>query len=222
MTATHDARRMPDALPTAMPDASDEACRTTTIDALRSAMHATQRNATDEREHRKSVVSPNASPAKKATLRIPISTDDPTDWFEESVRAPIRRTGERPPISPMLRRLVYRRDRWTCQSCGAYSQAKEENRRSGALHLDHIVPWSAGGIDRSDNLRTLCGPCNIKRSNFVSSSDKPAMPIVKICTPCLVAVEPRFERFLGMPGRFTVYCAKVHHEGWAVRGWHIV
>lgn len=186
MTATHDARRMPDALPTAMPDASDEACRTTTIDALRSAMHATQRNATDEREHRKSVVSPNASPAKRATLRIPISTDDPTDWFEESVRA------------------------------------KEENRRSGALHLDHIVPWSAGGIDRSDNLRTLCGPCNIKRSNFVSSSDKPAMPIVKICTPCLVAVEPRFERFLGMPGRFTVYCAKVHHEGWAVRGWHIV
>lgn len=184
------------------------------------AMHATQRTQLTNENNSRSSVSPNASPAKTTRFRIPTNPEDVP--FEPAVRAPLRRMGDRPPISPMLRSLVYQRDKWTCQLCGAYSNARLESRRSGALHLDHIIPWSNYGPDRSDNLRTLCGPCNIKRSNFVSDSDKPAMPIVKICTPCLAAVEPRFHKLTEIEDRFTVYCAKLRHEGWAVRGWHIV
>jgi len=33
----------------------------------------------------------------------------------------------------------------------------------GAVHLDHIVPLAAGGLHCPDNLRYICGPCNLAR-----------------------------------------------------------
>jgi hypothetical protein len=138
-------------------------------------------------------------------------------------RGPVIRSGERLPISPMLRHLVYRRDRWTCQRCGAHPYPANPARRSGALHLDHIVPWSAGGLDRSDNLRTMCGPCNKERSNFMRKADKHAVPIVGICTSCLAAVDPRIAALSEHPlPRFDAYCACRHHLSWAFEGWHII
>lgn len=132
-------------------------------------------------------------------------------------RAERIRYGEREPISRLVRQLVYRRDQWRCQHCGAASYANDPHRRSGALHLDHIIPWSAGGSDRSDNLRTLCGKCNETRSNFVDGREQPSMPIVRICAPCML-----------MDGgekpatTFTVYCGCRHHESWVIPGWHIL
>lgn len=57
-------------------------------------------------------------------------------------------------ISPVLRFEVLRRDDFRCRYCG---------RRAPdvVLHLDHIVPWSAGGRTTLENLRAACYDCNI-------------------------------------------------------------
>ena len=131
-------------------------------------------------------------------------------------RAERVRYGEREPISPLVRQLVYRRDEYRCQHCGAHPYARDPHRRSGALHLDHIVPWSAGGSDRSDNLRTLCGPCNMRRSNVIDGDEKPALPVVGICGPCLTRT------YSPPPTAFRVYCGHCSHESWAIPGWKIL
>jgi hypothetical protein len=153
-------------------------------------------------------------------LPPPTSPRDAADLLDELFhppeRAPNVRSGEREPISFIVRQLVYRRDHWTCQACGATPYARTLDRRSGALHLDHIVPWSAGGSDRSDNLRTLCGPCNYDRSNYVTGHEAPVLPIVGICTPCLTM--PDFQP----ESSFPVYCGSRSHESWAIPGWQIL
>lgn len=58
--------------------------------------------------------------------------------------------GARPWIPNSLRRAVYARDDQRCIECGGTQ-----------LSLDHYpVPWSRGGPDTFDNLRTLYLPCN--------------------------------------------------------------
>lgn len=59
----------------------------------------------------------------------------------------------RPHIPLDVRRAVYERDGFACVFCGAFEP----------LSLDHIQPFSKGGADTVDNLRTLCLPCNIER-----------------------------------------------------------
>lgn len=74
--------------------------------------------------------------------------------------SPIRRTGRDPSLR--LRWKVLLRDRFTCQGCG----------RSPAtgfvieLQVDHFKPWSKGGETELSNLRTLCGDCNLGKSNL--------------------------------------------------------
>jgi hypothetical protein len=70
-------------------------------------------------------------------------------------------TEEREPISKEDRIAVYARDHFRCVWCG----------KSEPLTLDHVVPWSNGGSDSINNLRTLCGPCNERRSNFAYEAD---------------------------------------------------
>lgn len=53
-------------------------------------------------------------------------------------------------IPASLRREVYARDGYACVSCDS-----QEN-----LSVDHIYPRSRGGLTVSENLRTLCRPCN--------------------------------------------------------------
>lgn len=105
--------------------------------------------------------------------------------FHGNERQRITQVGERASISPWVRQLVFRRDNWQCQICGSSPVAADAHRRSGALHLDHIRPWSAGGSDRTDNLRTLCHRCNTRRGNSVDKNDRPALPIIRACVPCL-------------------------------------
>lgn len=52
------------------------------------------------------------------------------------------------------RRVVLRRDRYTCRSCG-------RRARQSALEVDHIRELASGGapLDYS-NLQTLCRPCH--------------------------------------------------------------
>ncbi|MBL0039480.1 MAG: HNH endonuclease [Xanthomonadales bacterium] len=60
-------------------------------------------------------------------------------------------------ISLSLRYRVLARDNFRCVVCGA-SPAKDG---SVELHVDHIQPWSRGGKNTDDNLRTLCLKCNL-------------------------------------------------------------
>lgn len=68
----------------------------------------------------------------------------------------------RDPIPAQLRFRVLQRDSFRCQYCG-------RSARDGAtLHLDHVVPYAAGGETSEDNLLVACEQCNLgKRDNPV-------------------------------------------------------
>lgn len=138
-------------------------------------------------------------------------------------RAPVVRTGEREPISHLVRQLVYRRDGYACRVCGAAPRARLATRRSGPLHLDHIIPWSAGGPDRSDNLRTLCGPCNQQRSNYVTGDEQPSTPIVRICIPCNPCINPNDHKAICAASQtIKVYCGHCSCISWTIATAHIL
>ena len=59
-----------------------------------------------------------------------------------------------------LRYQVFERDR-NCIRCGS-------GPHNGAtLHVDHIMPFSAGGLTTLDNLQTLCAECNIGKGSRI-------------------------------------------------------
>lgn len=66
-------------------------------------------------------------------------------------------------INLALRYKVLCRDRFRCVICGR-SPAKEPNIE---LHVDHIHPWSKGGQNTEDNLRTLCFDCNLGKGSKI-------------------------------------------------------
>lgn len=85
---------------------------------------------------------------------------EPGDCAVRSVRSVIGlpsvvrviRSIRRPRQEVRLTKLnVLRRDRFTCQYCGAVG---------GAMTTDHIVPRSQGGEDSWDNLVCACTACN--------------------------------------------------------------
>lgn len=104
-----------------------------------------------------------------------MTTNDPVPVVEVGERWPVIRTGEREPINRVTRRLINLRDRGRCTFCD----------KRGLCELDHIVPWSAGGPDTSDNLRNLCHRCNEERSNFRIEGDQLAIPVTLACDPCI-------------------------------------
>jgi hypothetical protein len=65
----------------------------------------------------------------------------------------VERDDYRKKIPDWIRELVYERDKYRCVECAATED----------LTLDHIYPWSLGGSDGPDNLRTLCRPCNSRK-----------------------------------------------------------
>lgn len=56
-------------------------------------------------------------------------------------------------ISKRVRFEVFKRDRFTCQYCGAHPPGV-------LLHIDHITAVASGGTNEIDNLITACEPCN--------------------------------------------------------------
>lgn len=60
-------------------------------------------------------------------------------------------------LSLALRYKVLVRDKFRCVICGA-SPAKDIGVE---LHVDHIHPWSRGGRNVEENLRSLCSKCNL-------------------------------------------------------------
>lgn len=61
---------------------------------------------------------------------------------------------KRTSMSRRLRFDVFKRDSFVCQYCGSHPP-------SIVLHVDHIVPVSAGGENVLENLITSCESCNL-------------------------------------------------------------
>lgn len=59
---------------------------------------------------------------------------------------------------PFTRRNLFRRDRNTCQYCGARPGTSE-------LTIDHVLPRSRGGQSCWDNCALACVPCNRRKAN---------------------------------------------------------
>ena len=64
-------------------------------------------------------------------------------------------------ISLGLRYRVLSRDRFKCVKCGN-SPSTDMNCK---LHIDHIIPFSKGGLTTFDNLQILCSNCNLGKGN---------------------------------------------------------
>lgn len=109
-------------------------------------------------------------------------------------RHPIVRSGERRPIAQHVRTAVWYRDRGCCELCG-----NREPVAGQPWHLDHIIPWSAGGSDDSTNLRVLCETHNQERGNAVDPTERPRRPVTWWCINCFDSQsEP--DPYSGLPG----------------------
>ena len=71
---------------------------------------------------------------------------------------------ERKQIPKKVRFEVFKRDRFTCQYCGAKAP-------DAILHVDHIVPVSKGGGNEITNLITACCDCNGGKGATLLSDD---------------------------------------------------
>lgn len=80
----------------------------------------------------------------------------PRSWRAAHRHREAERGYGRPYIPIRLRRAVLAADRHRCLFCGS----------SLSLQLDHVMPWSCGGLSTLWNLVTLCGTCNRVKSNY--------------------------------------------------------
>ena len=87
-------------------------------------------------------------------------TDPPaTPQSDELARPPSLAVPPQGPreIPLRLRYRVLVRDHFRCVICGASPAVT----LGCSLHVDHVVAYAHGGATVFENLRTLCGPCNI-------------------------------------------------------------
>lgn len=124
-------------------------------------------------------------------------------------RFPIERTGPRTPIEPIVRLLVLKRDKYRCDWCLGWDAPGQP------FHLDHIVPWSAGGTDESSNLRLLCPTCNEQRSNYRTDADYARrLPCTPMCTPC---GDPDADQSYYEPHEIhRAFCGSCNRASWIV------
>ncbi len=63
-------------------------------------------------------------------------------------------------IPAPVRKYVFERDSYCCQSCRKTNQETE-------LTIDHIIPLARGGSNDLSNLQTLCRSCNLKKRHHL-------------------------------------------------------
>lgn len=59
-----------------------------------------------------------------------------------------------------VRKYVFERDRYHCQSCG-------KTNIEANLTIDHIIPLARSGQNDISNLQTLCRTCNEKKTSNI-------------------------------------------------------
>lgn len=107
-------------------------------------------------------------------------------------RHPVVRKGERAPIASHVRAAIWYRDHGQCRMC-------PPGQVDGVWHLDHIKPWSAGGSDRSENLRILCERHNLERSNYVIAEERQELPATWWCSRCYMGDDHVWDYRDGLP-----------------------
>ena len=127
-----------------------------------------------------------------------LDTLDQIQVAEPGARWPVLRRGNRAGIPNLTRELVLRRDNHHCRRCAWPDK----------LRLDHVVPWSHFGPDRSDNLQTLCDRCNSARSNLLEVGLPRLIGVTASCDPCLS--EPDHDG----GGRVAAYCGTCDWVSW--------
>ena len=66
-------------------------------------------------------------------------------------------------VSTRTRFEIFKRDKFTCQYCGAKPP-------SVILHVDHVIALANGGTNDTGNLTTACKDCNLGKSAVPLSS----------------------------------------------------
>lgn len=73
---------------------------------------------------------------------------------------------------------------WICQRCGLQT---EEGDPNGELVVDHITPYSKGGLGTDENLQCLCWECNQEKlaedaevEDMLQPEDEPGEPTRRI------------------------------------------
>ncbi|MBD2318482.1 HNH endonuclease [Phormidium tenue] len=61
-------------------------------------------------------------------------------------------------LPPDLRKYVFERNNYQCQSCHKIDLTAKN------LQVDHIIPLAQGGANDLSNLQTLCAKCNREKS----------------------------------------------------------
>jgi 5-methylcytosine-specific restriction endonuclease McrA len=79
---------------------------------------------------------------------LPIA--DQYAWFGERITKGMR---GRHGVTDAQRAYIYERDGYACLHCGTTTD----------LSIDHIHPRNRGGTDATENLQTLCKPCNSRK-----------------------------------------------------------
>jgi 5-methylcytosine-specific restriction endonuclease McrA len=86
---------------------------------------------------------------------------------------PVLRSQQRSSRIPKwLEYAVKTADRWQCQGVVALTDKRgnvvgyERCCRTQSLQIDHVIPWSLGGLTALFNLVTLCDVCNRTKSNY--------------------------------------------------------
>jgi len=62
-------------------------------------------------------------------------------------------------IAEELRNTIFKRDNYRCKLCGDTNILN--------LVIDHLVPFSRGGVTEINNLQTLCKKCNREKGNKI-------------------------------------------------------
>lgn len=96
---------------------------------------------------------PTAVPHLAADMTLARVLDAEVELRRTKYRLALIPRKGRPFIPKSIRQRVYARDLYRCLECGS----------SERLSLDHIWPYSLGGTDSIDNLRTLCVSCNSRK-----------------------------------------------------------
>ena len=65
-------------------------------------------------------------------------------------------------IPESVRKYVFERNNYQCQSCGKTFQETQ-------LSIDHIIPLAKGGSNDISNLHTLCLKCNQSKKHHFDS-----------------------------------------------------
>lgn len=83
---------------------------------------------------------------------LPINVTDMDEWLK---------VNRRKNISESNRYQILENAGFKCQACGA----KPTKDNDVELEIDHIMPFSLGGIDHASNYQCLCKDCNASKGN---------------------------------------------------------